>query len=453
MIEAEDHIRAGTIFRGLLIHSLLGQGEMGAAYLASHPVLRTPMVIKIFKGINKKHVFKEAHLAARVRSPFVVEPVDAGLEQGFAFVTQRYVDGIDLDELGECCRHLGWSLPIGLLARMMAEVARGLHAVHQVGVIHRDVKPANLFLRGDGQCCVGDFGVAVDPVRDASSTAATGTPLFMAPEQWRQAAVGRSTDLYALGATAHLLATGAPPFMARGPLSLACAHTEIPYARPPGGSPEAAYFFAVVERALQKDPADRYPSAEAMAAALDTVAERPLAVRPTPEGARFGDLADALEAGDLAQARCDVIVNAANWAMVMRQGVSASLREAAGASVEIEALKSAPVPMGGVIWTSPGALEARWLAHAVSALEGAVCAQRCTLRALLGAEAREARSVAFPALGTGVGQVPMNLAAHLMLEAVRTFAALRPRHVRQIRVVLYDAAALALWREVLEAMA
>ena len=86
---ATPSLAVGTTFRGMRIHGLLGRGAMGAAYLASHPVLRTPMVIKLFDGIDHAELFNEARLAARIRSPHVVEPTDAGVESGLAFVTQR----------------------------------------------------------------------------------------------------------------------------------------------------------------------------------------------------------------------------------------------------------------------------------------------------------------------------------------------------------------------------
>ena len=92
------------------------------------------------------------------------------------------------------------------------------------------------------------------------------------------------------------------------------------------------------------------------------------------------------------------------------------------------------------------------MAHAVAALRGAVCLQRCVLRVLFGAEARQARTVVFPALGTGVGDVPMDLAAKLMLEALRTFAAFYPPHLSVVRIMLYDEPALTRWRAIMRSM-
>jgi O-acetyl-ADP-ribose deacetylase (regulator of RNase III) len=132
--------------------------------------------------------------------------------------------------------------------------------------------------------------------------------------------------------------------------------------------------------------------------------------------------------------------------------VGRALHLAAGPSVQEEAIARAPASMGDVVWTAAGKLRAKWIAHAVAALDGAVCIQRCTLRVLLGAEERKAESVLFPALGTGVGDVPMDLAATLMLESIRTFASLQPRYVTAIRIVLHDDFALQRWRTIIESM-
>src|SRR5579884_3210791 len=153
-------LKPGSVFHGLLVHSVLGEGAMGAAYLASHTILRHPMVIKTFKVPDSSDVFQEAHLAARVSSPHVVGVLDAGRDDGVAFIVQRYVDGIDLDELVERWQRLGRTLPVPAVCRLISDAAAGLHAVHQAGVVHRDVKPANIFLRGDGDAAIGDFGIA-----------------------------------------------------------------------------------------------------------------------------------------------------------------------------------------------------------------------------------------------------------------------------------------------------
>jgi O-acetyl-ADP-ribose deacetylase (regulator of RNase III) len=426
---------------------------MGAAYLASHPVLQMPLVIKVFKTTADENIFREAHLAARVSSPNVVSVLDAGYESGIPFIIQRYIDGIDLAELVEHLQHAEWRLNVNMICRMLIDVARGLHAIHQAGVIHRDVKPANLFLNGSGTATVGDFGVAFDPLKEDGKQLSAGTPRFMAPEQWQRQELGRYTDIYALGATAHLLATKDVPFKDATLQELRESHEHRPYVPPIAEDPGEAYLFSVIERSLRKRPQERFSNAGELARVLKVVTEPlPQLVCTDRDEARIGNVRVELIAGDLSQQAGDVIVNAANRQLTMNLGVAKALRRAGGQALEDEAIACAPAQMGDCIWTSAGRLQARWVAHAVAAIGGAVCLQRATLRVLLGAEVRRAQSVLFPALGTGVGDVPMDLAAKLILEAIRTFGALQPKHVRNVRIVLYTEGDLSRWRTVMRSM-
>lgn len=439
-------LEPGKRFRGLLVQSELGRGAMGAAYLASHPVLRTPFVIKVFHATPESEPFREAHLAARVSSPFVVGIIDAGFEDDVPFVIQRYVDGIDLAELAGQRRAAGARLPVDVVCRIGVQVARGLHAIHQTGVVHCDVKPENLFFRGSGHTLVGDLGIAVDPSRRVGPGEIAGTPLFLSPERWLGAAPDRTSDIYALGATLHVIATGEDPFEGDDLLAVRKAHLTKEYAPPPTSDPRDAYLFAMIERMLRKAPRERYANAELVARDLDVISTpRPQLQLHGVHRARAGDIAISLVLGDLATHEADVLVSAANWRLTMDVGVAHSLSAAAGESLAEEASKYAPARMGDVVWTRAGALPATHVAHAVAALAGAVCIQRATMRTLLEADVRKARSVAFPALGAGVGDVPMELAAKLMLEATRTFGELSPVHVREVRFVMKDESAFERW--------
>src|ERR1041384_5072190 len=106
-----SHLQVRQSFRGLLVHSILGEGAMGSAYLASHSVLEMPLVIKTFKQTSGTNIFKEAHLAARVTSPHVVGVLDAGYDAGIPFLIQRYVDGIDLREVIRSVQECGFRVP------------------------------------------------------------------------------------------------------------------------------------------------------------------------------------------------------------------------------------------------------------------------------------------------------------------------------------------------------
>ena len=434
-IEAFPSIRLGQEFHGLYVHSLLGEGNMGAAYLASHPILQMPLVIKTFKTTSQSTVFTEAHLAARVISPNVVSVLDAGYESDIPFVVQRYVDGIDLHELIKHVQEAGWRLPINTVCRILIDAARGLHAIHQAGVIHRDVKPANLFLQGNGVTTVGDFGIAMDVVNDEGKHLSAGTPLFMAPEQWLGQPLGWSTDLYALGVTGHLLATDHLPFAANTTEELKEVHVHRPYVAPMAVEPREAYLFAVIERMLRKRPEERFSTGEELARTLQVITEDPPRFITTGDNeARVGPVQVILTSGNLAQSIADVIVNASHAGIVMDMGVAQALRRQAEPVPEQQALAHGiPRAMGDVIWTEAGKLRARWMAHAVAAINGAVCVQRCTLRVLLGAEIRGAEVVCFRSLGTGAGQVPVEMAAKLSREWMGDLAARRPRQARAVR--------------------
>lgn len=417
---------------------MLGEGAFGSAWLASHPVLKMPVIIKTFHSSRVEDIFQEAQLAARIQSPHVVSVLDAGVEKDIPFVVQSYIDGVDLRELIRYRQRSGHRLPTSFVCRVIGEAARGLHAVHQAGIVHRDVKPANLFLSGSGTAVVGDFGIAIDVGLAAHVVA--GTPAFMAPEQWAQGTVDRRVDIYSLGATAHCLLTGEAPS--------AGGHT------PPSASTgEEAFLLHTVSTALHKDPARRYPSGLAFATDLATITRPDFDLTALEEErAVVGPVTVELKVGDLADERADVLVNAANTVMAMDMGVARALRKRAGGGLARAAESVTDVRMGDVVWTGAFRLDAKWVAHAVAAYQGAVCIQRTVLRTLLEAEVRRVRSVAFPALGGGVGRVPMALVAERTLRAIRTFATLEPKSVREVRIVLYPESIRAVWTEILQGL-
>jgi O-acetyl-ADP-ribose deacetylase (regulator of RNase III) len=444
-------LQAGQVFHGLEVHSLLGKGAMGAAYLSSHQALHMPMVIKVLPANAEQQLFQEACLAARVRSPNVVTVLDAGKEDGIPFIIQHYIDGLDLSEIQKHLSRWEHSFPLSVLASLLSDIAQGLYAIHQVGVIHRDIKPSNLFLNGNGIAMVGDFGIASEIGMIEGNEVWAGTPEFMAPEQWNKGTVDGRTDLYSLGATAHTLARGKAPFYAENIWDMGLAHLKQPYSSPACKSPDEAYFFAIIEKLLAKDAHERYRNAHDVARAWRMLHRPPPSyVSMIRDTARVGELAVRCYSGNLCEIQSDVLVSASNTKLTMRLGVADMLRAAGGDEIEVEAMSVAPVGMGDVIWTRPGKLKTKHIAHAVAALNGAICIQRAVLRVLFGAEQRKASTIAFPALGTGVGEVPVELCASLMLEAIRTFATFQPVYVRRIDIVLWGTEILDRWRLVQE---
>ncbi len=444
-------LEPGQMFRGLRIRSLLGAGAMGNAYLASHASLRTPVVLKLFKIANGDPL-AEAHLAARVVSQAVVPVLDAGVEDGVPYLIQRYVDGIDLDELLAIHTAADRSIPIAMLVRIAVHIFHGLSAIHIAGVVHRDIKPPNLFLAGSGDALVGDFGIAVDPSA-AHRPEVAGTPMFIAPELWSGQSASPRSDLYSAAATLHLLWQRQAPFVAKSITELAELHCQCPYIAPASSDPVAAYFGAVLARLLCKDPLARPESALGTARMLERIMTAPPELRGHDGGnARVGDVSVHLEQRDLCTADSDVIVSAANEQLDMRRGVAAALRAIAGDQLERDAKAQGPITMGQVVWTGSHALHCKEVAHAAAALDGAICVQRAVLRTLFEAERRGHRSITFPALGTGIGGVPHGQGARLMIEAIRTFAAFAPRTCRSIRIALPTPGAIGAWTSALVAL-
>lgn len=165
-------------------------------------------------------------------------------------------------------------------ASVVAQVAGALHAVHATGVVHRDVKPGNLLVRADGTVILVDFGVARSAavIAITNADAVTGTVLYMAPEQVSGQQVSAATDVYALGAVAYHCLAAHPPFTGKAALEVALRHLHDDLPPLPADIPGPVQ--ALVGRALAKDPADRYPTAAALAAAARAAAARAAGAEP-----------------------------------------------------------------------------------------------------------------------------------------------------------------------------
>jgi eukaryotic-like serine/threonine-protein kinase len=201
----------GERVQGYEIWGRLGEGGMSEVWLAKHSVLGVPVIIKTLRraivdgtdgGAAIERVLQEARLMARVTSARVVRAIDAGVHEGTPYLVQEYVDGIDLSELDRRRRAaLGVGLPLWFVTYVMKEICAALHTAHQAGVVHRDVKPSNIFGSPDAGIRLGDFGIAVAHGEERPREA-SGTIMFSAPEQLRGEAVDRRTDVYGAGATA-----------------------------------------------------------------------------------------------------------------------------------------------------------------------------------------------------------------------------------------------------------
>ena len=446
---SEDNaLQIGSIFRGLRILSLAGEGSMGYAYLASHPILKTPFIIKTFK--KQVSSFQEAYLTARIKSENVVSISDAGIENNIPFIILQFIDGIDLKEILSELRSNNWNMPINVVARIICDIAAGLHYVHLSGVVHCDIKPANIFLSGLGTSILGDFGIAIERKAKKQNLSLGGSPSFMAPEQWTNEEVTNQTDIYSLGATAHYLLTGSAPFhKSKGLENIKRSHLEDSYVIPEDvSSNDAVTFFSLIKEMLAKKKQNRPTNSLYIINILKAIKTPAPQFRLIAENKyQIGNIAVLIVIDNIAERQGDVIVNAANSTLEMSAGVARLLKDKAGPEIEMEAIENAPAAMGDVIWTSAYGLDAQWVAHAVAALDGAICIQRTMLRILLGAEKKNASKIVISALGTDVGKVPMEMSANLMLTSLHTFSSLQPNYVSEIEIVLTSKRNVRIWRE------
>jgi serine/threonine protein kinase len=217
----------------------------------------------------------EARVMAALTHPNVINVYEYGQARpagdGTAYLVMAYVDGKPLSQrIAEAGR-----LSVPETISVLVQAANALHAVHHAGIIHCDVKPANLLVATDGTVILVDSGAA-RPAAASVANAVLGTPLYMAPEQATDQQVTPATDVYALGAVAYHCLTGRPPFTGKTPMQIALRHVSDKPTRLPSDIPEALR--RLIARAMDKDPTRRYPTAADFATAV----HRARAVSPPP---------------------------------------------------------------------------------------------------------------------------------------------------------------------------
>ncbi|MBF6166796.1 serine/threonine protein kinase [Streptomyces gardneri] len=271
-------LRSGSVFAGYRIERTLGSGGMGTVYLARHPRLPRSVALKVLDpaaGADaefRARFQREAELAARLDHPNIVEIYDRGSEEGRLWISMRYVAGADVAQLIQRRSH---ELPPSRVIEILAQAADGLDAAHRRGLLHRDVKPANLLVaagdEGRDHVFVTDFGIARsrdDTSRLTAAGALIATLGYVAPEQIRGEPLDHRCDVYALGATLYQMLTGAMPFARTTPAAVLRAHLAEPPPRPSAADPALpAALDVVVATAMSKRPADRYDSCRALAVA------------------------------------------------------------------------------------------------------------------------------------------------------------------------------------------
>jgi serine/threonine-protein kinase len=253
---------------------MLGKGGMGVVFRAKEKSLEREVALKVlaFDPLMAPDAFtrfeREAKLAARLDHPHIVPIFAVGQGQGLAYYTMRIVRGGSLEEL--LAREQKLTPPRAV--KYLREIALALDHAHGHGVVHRDVKPANVMLGDGDHVFVADFGIAraVEGGGAATSTGVVGSPAYMAPEQWQGGAIDGRADQYALGILAYELLTGRRPYRDATMHQLLRLHLteDLPDITQDLG-PSAGAVRDVLRRATAKDPNDRFPSASEFIVALD----------------------------------------------------------------------------------------------------------------------------------------------------------------------------------------
>ena len=259
----------GDEFAGYRIERRLGRGGMGILYLAVEPGLERRVALKLIAPeaaadeVFAKRFAEESRIAASIEHPNVVPIYAAGEEDGVPFIAMRFVSGSDL---GQADRPRG---PAGAgteAVALIAQVGNGLDAIHAAGLVHRDVKPANVLLSGEEgaeHAYITDFGVARNVATQSGLTQTgrfVGTLDYVAPEQISGAAVDARVDVYALGCLLFKLLTGEVPYPREGEAARLYAHLNDPPPAPSLYVPEVPMALDdVVIRAMSKAPGGPLP--------------------------------------------------------------------------------------------------------------------------------------------------------------------------------------------------
>jgi len=261
----EQDPRIGTNVAGYLVESVLGIGGMGRVYRAMSPAGEL-VALKLVRSdlaedsIFRKRFEREAKIAQDVKNPHVVPVLDTGEHEGIPYLSQRFIEGGSLEQKLKQEGRLAFAVALAICA----QVAEGLDALFAGGMVHRDVKPANVLLDLDGTALITDFGLA----KDSQGTALTrpgqalGSMDYMSPEQIRGENVTAATDVYSLGCVMCECLCGKPPFADKQGMRVLWAQLQD---EPPDPTAELegvpAALGPAVLRALEKDAAKRPQSA------------------------------------------------------------------------------------------------------------------------------------------------------------------------------------------------
>jgi serine/threonine-protein kinase len=276
----------------------IGRGGMGMVYRARDEALERDVAVKVLTSEagsdaeSRRRFAIEAKAAARLQHPNILTVFELGEDQGAPFIAMELLPGADLETILAS----GQGLTLRQRLETALQVLRGLAYAHERGVVHRDIKPSNVRVLDDGSVKIMDFGIAkLQGTALTQSGILIGTVHYMSPEQIQGRPLDGRSDLFSVGVILYELLAGARPFPGDGPTEVLYRIVQQP--PPPLPLPElpvgaGARLVSVVERALAKEPAERYASAAVMAEELAEV----LALLPRPSAAAFSPTAATLRA-------------------------------------------------------------------------------------------------------------------------------------------------------------
>ena len=338
------------------IVGLLGRGGMAAVYQAYDRGLERTVALKVLpqEFLHDRSFARrfehEARVIASLEHPNIVPIHATGIDDGIPWMSMRLMSGGNMGSLLEAGRP-----EPGEAVRMLRHVADALDYAHAHGVVHRDVKPANILLDGDASVCIGDFGLArilESDQRNTRTGTVLGTPSYMAPEQALGDPIDHRCDIYSLGIVAYEVFVGAVPFTADSPIAVLMKHVNDPLPVPPDGVVPRPVMEAI-RTAVAKDPAERWPSAGAFVTAVERALAAPRAHVSVPGPTASRHTRTAAIATLCAAVALTVWIARSSELLLpatpIMESSSAGIRDIEPAPSRVEGLATIPPPAPGPI--------------------------------------------------------------------------------------------------------